>query len=163
VTLHRREIHGAQLRSLCEGIRAAARSLQSYTFIVPVHPNPVVQGTMREALSEAANIKLTEPQDYFSFVRLMSAASLIVTDSGGVQEEAPYLGKMVLVVRNETDRPESIALGLAKLVGTDGANLADEIQAAVKVSPGISKPASGQPFGDGRSAKTIADLLEAHL
>jgi UDP-N-acetylglucosamine 2-epimerase (non-hydrolysing) len=163
VTLHRREIHGAQLRSLCKGIRAAARSLQSYTFIVPVHPNPVVQGTMCETLSEVTNIKLTEPQDYFSFVQLMSAASLIVTDSGGIQEEAPYLGKMVLVVRNETDRPESIALGLAKLVGTDGANLADEIQAAAKVSTIISTPTSGHPFGDGRSARTIADILEAHL
>ena len=132
--------------------------------IVPLHLNPQVRGVMRRALGGLANVALIEPLDHPHFVRLLSMSDLILTDSGGVQEEAPALGKPVLVLRETTERPEGIAAGTARLVGTDSARIVSEAaQLLDDPAAHASMARAHNPYGDGQAARRIVDLIARDL
>ncbi|HXE76441.1 MAG TPA: UDP-N-acetylglucosamine 2-epimerase (non-hydrolyzing) [Candidatus Xenobia bacterium] len=162
VTAHRRESFGGPLRALCHAIRALAERYPDAHIVYPVHLNPNVQQPVRELLAGRSNISLHEPLDYEPFVHLMKRATLILTDSGGLQEEAPSLGVPVLVMREVTERPEGVAAGAARVVGTDtaaivaaAAELLDSAAARARMSQ------VRNPYGDGKaSARILEALLE---
>jgi UDP-N-acetylglucosamine 2-epimerase (non-hydrolysing) len=159
VTTHRRENFGDGMEAIAEAIRRlAARS--DLAVIFPVHLNPNVRSVMGERLAGLDNVALVEPLDYPHFARLLDISTLILTDSGGVQEEAPALGKPVLVMRETTERPEGIAAGTARLVGTDADRIVAEAERLLDDETAYAAMARAHnPFGDGRSAARIADLL----
>src|SRR6185312_539697 len=125
VTAHRRENFGDGFVQICEALQAIA-DREDVHLVYPVHPNPNVQSIVLKRLGSHRNITLTEPMDYVPFVDLMRRASVILTDSGGIQEEGPSLGKPVLVLREKTERPEAVEAGTVKLVGTDAARIIRE-------------------------------------
>jgi UDP-N-acetylglucosamine 2-epimerase (non-hydrolysing) len=162
VTLHRRESWGAPLEGMCRAIRAIAERRADVRVVLPVHLNPAVGDSVRRMLEGAPRVTLTEPLDYLQFIALMKASWLVLTDSGGVQEEAPALGRPVLVLRDTTERPEAVDAGVARLVGTD----ADKIVAAAlhlldRPEERDRMATTVSPFGDGHAAERIADILEA--
>jgi UDP-N-acetylglucosamine 2-epimerase (non-hydrolysing) len=159
VTTHRRENFGDGMEAIAEAIRRlAARS--DLAMIFPVHLNPNVRSVMGERLAGLDNVALVEPLDYPHFARLLDISTLMLTDSGGVQEEAPALGKPVLVMRETTERPEGIAAGTARLVGTDADRIVAETERLLDDETAYAAMARAHnPFGDGRSAARIADLL----
>ena len=160
VTCHRRESVGARLAGICTAIAAAAKRSSDVCFVVSVHPNPDVRTTVVECLSGISNVHLVDAMPYPHFVWLMDRSCLIVTDSGGVQEEAPSLGKRVLVLRNVTERPEAVETGHAVLIGT----LPDDIESAIssELSNRCSVPSSrsDNPYGDGTASRKIVSVLE---
>jgi UDP-N-acetylglucosamine 2-epimerase (non-hydrolysing) len=167
ITIHRREAwEGTRedgssiLAGILRGIREAACAHSAHAFIYPMHRNPRVREAAHSILGGVENVSLVEPLGYFEFVKLMARARLIVTDSGGIQEEAPSLAVPVLVVRERTERPEAIALGWSTLVGTRPADIEAAIAAALaKERPRpVSVPCPG-PFGDGRASVRIRDAL----
>jgi len=160
VTAHRRESFGTPFAGICRAIRSLADAYEDTEYLYPVHPNPRVQECVREHLSDHPRIHLIEPLDYLPFVHLLKKAYLVLTDSGGIQEEAPALNKPVLVLRDVTERPEAIEAGAARLAGTDP----DAIVAAVRtlLDDGLAYQAMAgapNPYGDGQAAARIA----AHL
>ncbi len=157
VTLHRRENHGSGVASICQALRKMASSHPDVTFIMPIHPNPAASGPVTAALSDRSNIRLIQPVDYVHFVFLMMKSTLILTDSGGIQEEAPSLKRPVLVMRNETERPEAIEAGFARLTGA----ASDKIQQSVAsaLAGNFLIPEISNPFGDGKSSIRIAEAL----
>jgi UDP-N-acetylglucosamine 2-epimerase (non-hydrolysing) len=164
VTAHRRENFGAPFREVCEAVRDIADRHADVHVVYPVHPNPNVSGPAHEILSGHARIVLCPPLDYLPFVAAMKRAHLILTDSGGVQEEAPALGKPVLVMRQETERPEAVEAGVVKLVGpvreaivAEASRLLDDPEAYARMARGVS------PYGDGRAAGRIVDILGRDL
>jgi UDP-N-acetylglucosamine 2-epimerase len=164
VTLHRRESFGAPLRRACEALAVLAERNPRVEFVFPVHPNPQVRPVARTVLAGRANVHLVEPLDYLSFVWCMARASLIITDSGGIQEEAPSLGVPVLVARNVTERVEGIVAGMARLVGTDRRKIIAEAQGlldetARRKTRRKSRPFGRNPYGDGRASERIAAFL----
>jgi len=164
VTVHRRENQGVALTSVCAALEQVAGEFQDVTIIWPLHPSPAVGGAARELLGGKERIVLCEPLDYTDFVPLMSRADLIITDSGGIQEEASALGIPVLVTRETTERPEGVEAGVAKLVGVATETIA--IEAAELLSnPSAYAKMSRQacPYGDGRAAARICDALEYHF
>jgi len=159
VTSHRRENFGDGMEAIAEAIRRLA-ARPDVAMIFPVHPNPNVGRVMNERLGGLANVALIEPLDYPHFARLLDIATLILTDSGGVQEEAPALGKPVLVMRETTERPEGIAAGTAKLVGTDADRIVAEAERLLDDAEAYAAMARAHnPFGDGHSAAKIVELL----
>lgn len=163
VTCHRRENLDGGIEGIAQALRALALR-QDVAVIVPLHLNPQVRGVMRRALGGLANVALIEPLDYPHFVRLLSMSDLILTDSGGVQEEAPALGKPVLVLRETTERPEGIAAGTARLVGTDSARIVSEV-ARLLDDPAAhaSMARAHNPYGDGQAARRIVELIARDL
>lgn len=160
VTGHRREHFGSGLQSICEGIRRVAKRLPEIFVVYPVHLNPNVRVPVSEMLSGLDNVCLTEPLDYEPFVYLLSRAYLVLTDSGGIQEEAPALGKPVLVMRETTERPEAIRAGTAKLVGSDAVRIENECVRLVRSEKMYSEMARvSDVFGDGRASERIAEGL----
>jgi UDP-N-acetylglucosamine 2-epimerase (non-hydrolysing) len=164
VTAHRRENFGAPFREICEAVRDIADSHADVHVVYPVHPNPNVSGPAHEILSGHERITLCAPMDYLPFVAAMKRAHLILTDSGGVQEEAPALGKPVLVMRQETERPEAVEAGVVKLVGpvreailAEASRLLDDPEAYARMAKGVS------PYGDGRASGRIVDILRRDL
>lgn len=159
VTSHRRENFGDGMKAIAEAIAAiAARSDVAVVF--PVHPNPHVRSAMEPILGALDNVALIDPLDYPHFVRLLATSDLVLTDSGGVQEEAPSLGKPVLVMRETTERPEGIESGTARLVGTDKARIVSEIFKLLDDKDAYSAMARAHnPFGDGTAAKQIAEIV----
>ena len=159
VTSHRRENFGEGMEAIAEAIRRlAARS--DVAMIFPVHLNPNVRAVMNERLGGLANVALIEPLDYPHFARLLDIATLMLTDSGGVQEEAPALGKPVLVMRETTERPEGVEAGTAKLVGTDADRIVAEAERLLDDPEAYATMARAHnPFGDGSSAARIVELL----
>lgn len=157
ITGHRRENFGDPFRRIFQTFRKLAREHPDVDFIYPVHPNPNVSIPAHKALSGLANIKLVEPVDYLTFLSLMSACEFVISDSGGVQEEAPSLGKAVLVTREVTERPELIEFGMGKLVGSDPDKIYQESVALL--SAAIEQPVGGNPFGDGRASERIAQVI----
>jgi UDP-N-acetylglucosamine 2-epimerase (non-hydrolysing) len=152
------------LRGTCEAIRQLACLFPDLEFVLPVHPNPEVKGPVEELLGDLPIMHLIEPVDYLEFVHLMNRATIILTDSGGIQEEAPSLGKPVLVVRDATDRPEGIAAGVARLVGTDPGTLVDECRALLDGGEHyrrMIRPVS--PYGDGRAAPRVVRAVMTTL
>jgi len=159
VTSHRRENFGGGLEAIAQAIRTLAMR-PDVALIFPVHPNPNVRAVMDAALAGLPNVALIEPLDYPHFARLLAISEIMLTDSGGVQEEAPALGKPVLVMRETTERPEGVEAGTAKLVGTDVARIVAEATVLLDDASAYAAMARAHnPFGDGHSAARIADLL----
>lgn len=160
LTAHRRESFGDPLRAVFRAVRDVADRREDVEFLYPVHPNPNVRRPAREILSGHPRIHLTEPLGYLDFVRALQAASLVLTDSGGIQEEAPTFGVPVLVLREVTERPEGIEAGVAQLVGTDRATIVAEVNRAL-TEP--ERPEVANPYGDGRAGARIADVVISDL
>ena len=161
VTAHRRESFGAPLNGICQALRRLVmQRYQSVHVVYPVHRNPNVWGPVHEALSGLSGITLLPPVDYRSLVYLMQRSALILTDSGGIQEEAPSLDKPVLVLRETTERPEVVAVGAARVVGTDPDRIVAETVRLLD-DPGAyaQMAAAPNPFGDGRAAERIVETL----
>jgi UDP-N-acetylglucosamine 2-epimerase (non-hydrolysing) len=160
VTAHRRENFGEAFRDMCFGIREVAESFPELRVIYPVHLNPNVRQPVQEILGPCKRISLVEPLDYVTFLALMNRSRLILTDSGGVQEEAPTLGKPVLVMRNKTERPEAVLAGNVRLVGTDRLSI---VEAATELlSDEAAWEAMAQVrsvYGDGLASRRIAEVL----
>lgn len=160
VTAHRRENFGAPFERVCAAIRTLADRNPGIEVLYPVHPNPNVREVATRVLGDHPRIRLCAPLDYLPFVAAMKRAHLILTDSGGVQEEAPALGKPVLVLREETERPEAIEHGVVRLVGTDTARILDEAQRLLDDEAAYRAMARGvSPYGDGRAAERIVGIL----
>ena len=159
VTCHRRENFGEGLRQVAGAMRDLA-ARDDVAMIFPVHPNPQVRETMEMELSGLPNVALIEPIDYANFVALMDACTLVLTDSGGVQEEAPSLGKPVLVMRETTERPEGVEAGTARLVGTDRSRIVAEVARLLDDQLAYEAMARARnPFGDGKAAERIAHII----
>lgn len=160
VTGHRRESFGEDFEKICAGIKKIAQTDNNVQIIYPVHLNPNVQRPVRKILGELRNVYLIEPLDYFSFVWLMDKSHLILTDSGGIQEEAPSLGKPVLVMRKTTERPEGVEAGTAKLVGTDSETIFSETMKLLSDESLCKSMAKGSnPYGDGHAAERIVKII----
>jgi UDP-N-acetylglucosamine 2-epimerase (non-hydrolysing) len=166
ITGHRRESFGAGFEAICRAIAALARRFRDTAFVYPVHLNPEVREPVRRILGTGAgeNVHLIEPLGYREFVALMDRATLILTDSGGVQEEAPSLGKPVLVMRATTERPEAVEAGTARLVGTDFATIVAEVSRLL-TDPAAYEAMSRahNPYGDGRAARRIVEACREFL
>ncbi|MDB0573797.1 UDP-N-acetylglucosamine 2-epimerase (non-hydrolyzing) [Ralstonia solanacearum] len=164
VTGHRRENFGEPFERFCVALRLLAARHPDLQIVYPVHLNPNVQQPVRAILSGHDNVHLIGPQDYLPFVYLMDRAYLIVTDSGGIQEEAPALGKPVLVTRDTTERPEAIASGTARLVGTDTARIVREAETLLDDSAAYLRMAHAHnPYGDGQACRRIVEALKTAL
>ena len=162
VTGHRRENFGQGFERICNAICILAKKYPDVQIVYPVHLNPSVQEPVKRILSNLENVYLIEPLDYLTFIKIMDVSYLILTDSGGIQEEAPSLGKPVLVMRNSTERPEAVEAGTIKLVGTNIDNVVRETSDLLEnrndVYQLMSK--SHNPFGNGDSSKKIRKILE---
>jgi UDP-N-acetylglucosamine 2-epimerase len=162
ITAHRRESFGAPLREICFAIKKLALQFEreGVHFVYPVHMNPSVHQPVNEILSDLVNVSLIEPLDYLSLVNLMKRSKLILTDSGGIQEEAPSLGVPVLVMRDATERPEGIDAGVAKLVGTDVKRIVEETELLLRDPNAHAVMASAiNPYGDGHASERIVNAL----
>jgi UDP-N-acetylglucosamine 2-epimerase (non-hydrolysing) len=160
ITGHRRENFGHGLENLCQAIARLAVELPNVQFIYPVHLNPNVQRPVKHLLANRPNVHLLPPLAYPEFVWLMDRAALILTDSGGIQEEAPSLGKRVLVMRDVTERPEALETGLVELIGADAQRIVERVRFWLDQNDGSNKAAlAANPFGDGRAAERIVDLI----
>jgi UDP-N-acetylglucosamine 2-epimerase (non-hydrolysing) len=157
VTGHRRENFGQGFVDLCTAVRDLARAHREWDFVYPVHLNPNVRRPVLEILGDEPNVALIAPQDYEPFVWLMTQCDLILTDSGGIQEEAPSLGKPVLVMRETTERPEAVAAGTVTLVGTTPETIIRAVHARLSLRPAATTTAN--PYGDGTAAMHIVAAL----
>ncbi len=163
VTAHRRENFGVPIRNICKALRKIVRR-NDIQIVYPVHPNPNVQLPVYEELAKEKSIYLIPPLEYEDFVFMMKNCYLVLTDSGGVQEEAPSLGKPVLVMRETTERPEAVEAGVARLVGTETYNIVAEVEHLLHNQKAYEQMArSTNPFGDGKAAKRIVQVLEDRL
>jgi UDP-N-acetylglucosamine 2-epimerase (non-hydrolysing) len=164
VTGHRRESFGKGFENICKAIRHVAATFPDVAFVYPVHLNPKVKSPVKRILGGHERIHLLEPLPYEPFVWLMDQATIVLTDSGGVQEEAPSLGKPVLVMREATERPEGIAAGNARLVGTDYDRIVRALTGLLcKPEEYQAMSVARNPYGDGFSARRIVDILEGAL
>ncbi len=164
VTSHRRENFGEPFRNICIALRTLAERNEDVQILYPVHPNPNVKDVAYELLGNTSNIILCDPLDYAPFVAAMKKAYLIISDSGGVQEEAPALGKPVLVLREETERPEAVEMGGVKLVGANCDLILAEAQTLLDDGAAYQAMAQGvSPYGDGHAAERIVDVLREHF
>ena len=164
VTGHRRENFGQGFLNICKALKVLAKNNPDINILYPVHLNPNVRKPVNELLSTICNIKLVEPFQYEEFIYLMSKSYLILTDSGGIQEEAPSLGKPVLVMRDTTERPEAVKAGTVKLVGSDQKNILKEVQKLLNDNNEYEKMSEAHnPYGDGRSSEKILNILRDKL
>ena len=154
------ESFGGGFERICQAVSRLAEAHPGTDFVYPVHLNPNVQEPVNRLLSGRPNVHLIEPQDYLPFVWLMSNATLILTDSGGIQEEAPSLGKPVLVMRDTTERPDAVDAGTVKLVGTGADAIHDEAHRLLTDQAAWDAMSRAHnPYGDGRASQRIADYL----
>jgi UDP-N-acetylglucosamine 2-epimerase (non-hydrolysing) len=161
VTGHRRENFGQGFINICEALKTLAVNNPDIDIVYPVHLNPNVQKPVKELLSEVENVYLIEPLQYETFLYLMSKSYFIITDSGGVQEEAPSLGKPVLVMRDTTERPEALEAGTVKLVGTDKEKIIKEAQLLLDSNREYTKMSKAHnPYGDGKACKKIVEFIK---
>ena len=161
VTGHRRENFGDGFINICEALKTLAIKNPNVDIVYPVHLNPNVQEPVRKILSDIGNVRLIAPLEYGEFVYLMSKAHFIITDSGGIQEEAPSLGKPVLVMRNTTERPEAIEAGSVKLVGVDKKNIVSQAQILLDDDEIYQKMSQSlSPYGDGKASVKIVEFIK---
>jgi UDP-N-acetylglucosamine 2-epimerase (non-hydrolysing) len=162
VTSHRRESWGEPMRDIGRAIAALASARPDVVFVFPIHANPVVREAIVPLIYDFPNVIITEPQPYAAFVRLIERADIILTDSGGVQEEGPGFGKPVLVMRESTERPEAISAGTARLVGTDPERIYSEVMQLLTDPAEYARMATAvNPYGDGFAAlRTVAAIAE---
>lgn len=162
ITGHRRENFGDGFERICKAIRTLAVDLPEVDFLYPVHLNPNVHGPVTSLLGGLPNVHLIAPLEYLPFVYLMNRARIILTDSGGIQEEAPSLGKPVLVMRDTTERPEAVAAGTVRLVGTDTLQIVESVQTLLHDKAAYTKMTmASNPYGDGRASERIVEALYA--
>lgn len=160
VTGHRRESFGKPFESICNALKAIAGSFDDTSIVYPVHLNPNVMNPVRRLLSGLRNVHLVNPIEYPYFIWLMDKSYLVLTDSGGIQEEAPSLGKPVLVMRDVTERPEGIEAGIARLVGSDKKKILDQVSKLLTDKYEYEKMAkSVNPYGDGKASDRIVRIL----
>jgi UDP-N-acetylglucosamine 2-epimerase (non-hydrolysing) len=161
VTTHRRESWGRRMRGVANAVARLARRHPDLIVVLPVHPNPVVREALLPALRGPDNVMAVEPMGYGAFARLLRRSTIVLTDSGGVQEEAPSLGKPVLVMRDTTERPEAVSAGTARLVGTDPDRVYAEVDNLLTSAPAYEAMANAvNPYGDGRAAERTASAIE---
>ena len=160
VTAHRRENLGAAMEDIGAAIAELARAFPHLTIVFPIHLNPLVRASIRPAVEGLANVLLIEPLSYAQFTRALSLADIVLTDSGGVQEEAPSLGKPVLVMRENTERPEAVVAGTVKLIGTRRQRLVEEVALLLDSNEAYSAMSNAvNPYGDGNAAqRTVAAI-----
>jgi UDP-N-acetylglucosamine 2-epimerase (non-hydrolysing) len=164
ITGHRRENFGEGIRQICEAITILSRRYPDHRFVYPVHLNPEVKGHVDRLLGGLANVQLIAPQGYRNFVALMAHARLVLTDSGGVQEEAPSLGKPVLVMRDTTERPEGVEAGTALLTGPHTARIVEHTSRLLDDPAAYQAMASAvNPYGDGHASERIVRRVRQHL
>lgn len=164
VTSHRRENFGEPFRNICCALRTLAKTNPNVQFLYPVHPNPNIKTVAYELLQGLPNFTLCEPLDYSPFIAAMKRSYIILTDSGGVQEEAPALGKPVLVLRDETERPEAVEQGVVKLVGSNYERIVEETQRLLDDESAYLTMARGvSPYGDGKASGRIVQALRQHF
>lgn len=162
ITAHRRENFGRPLENICQSLRHIAEVFPDAQLVYPVHLNPNVQEPVHRLLGSVSGISLLPPLDYLSFINLMNRAELVLTDSGGLQEEAPSLHKPVLVMRETTECPEGVAVGAARLVGTDPEHIFAAVSELLDDAGIYQQMASARnPYGDGTAAQQIVDALAA--
>ncbi|MFV0180993.1 UDP-N-acetylglucosamine 2-epimerase (non-hydrolyzing) [Empedobacter falsenii] len=161
ITCHRRENHGNGILNVCKAVKELALSNENYQFVFPVHLNPKILKIVHEELISIENIVLIEPLNYPNFIWLMNESKIIVTDSGGVQEEAPSLGKPVIVVRDETERPEAVEAGTVKLVGSNVDLIVKNVQALIDDKNLYEKMSNAHnPYGDGKAVERIIEVIK---
>ncbi len=164
VTGHRRESFGSGFENICAALKTIAERFPDADVVYPVHLNPNVREPVFRLLSNSPNVHLIEPQDYLPFVYLMSRSYLVLTDSGGIQEEAPSLGKPVLVMRDTTERPEAVAAGTVKLVGTDEAVIVDEVSKLMTDEQYYQAMSfAHNPYGDGQACARIIEAIKRYF
>ncbi|MCE5313724.1 MAG: UDP-N-acetylglucosamine 2-epimerase (non-hydrolyzing) [Armatimonadota bacterium] len=164
LTAHRRENWGEPMKHICEAVRRIIAENPDVTVVFPVHKNPIVRDVVFPELGSTDRVLLIEPPDYVPFVHLMKSAHIVLTDSGGVQEEAPSLGKPVLVLRKTTERPEGVYAGSAKLVGTDIQTIVGETQRLLQNQSTYDMMAQiKNPYGDGRAAERIWEIIRSRF
>lgn len=164
VTAHRRESFGKPLRNICLALKKIVSLYDDVEIIYPVHLNPNVRAVVNETIKGVERIHLIEPLEYEPFVHLMKKSYIILTDSGGIQEEAPSLNKPILVMREVTERPEGIKVGCAKLVGMDTENIVKNVVSLLENKKLYLKMARAKnPYGDGRASKRIVSILKKRL
>jgi len=166
ITGHRRENFGEGFINICRAIKTLAEKYPNVDFVYPMHLNPNVRKPIREVFGEEnvndklSNCKFIEPLNYLEFIPLMAKATIVLTDSGGIQEEAPGLGKPVLVMRDTTERPEALAAGTVKLVGTEYDRIVYEVSRLLDDKDYYDQMAHAvNPYGDGKACQRIADAL----
>jgi len=163
VTGHRRESFGGGFERICEALAQTAKQHPNVQILYPMHLNPNVREPVNRILGDVKNVLLIEPQQYLPFIYLMSRSHIILTDSGGIQEEAPSLGKPVLVMRDTTERPEAVAAGTVKLVGTDVEKITSSITSLLNDEEAYKEMSfAHNPYGDGKACQRILDALIAH-
>jgi len=161
ITAHRRENFGEGMKNICRAILDIVDQVKDAHVIIPVHYNPNVRSVIQTALAECPNVSLIDPLEYREFVQLLTEADLVITDSGGVQEEAPSLGKPVLVMRECTERPEAVEAGTVILVGTDPSRISREAVSLLSDQAHYEQMARAiNPYGDGQAAARIATFIE---
>jgi UDP-N-acetylglucosamine 2-epimerase (non-hydrolysing) len=161
VTGHRRENHGQGFINICEALKTIASNNPDVDIVYPVHLNPNVQKPVKEILSDVSNVFLIDPLQYEQFIYMMNKSYFIITDSGGVQEEAPSLGKPVLVMRDTTERPEAVDAGTVKLVGTNTKAIIDEAQKLLDDEAEYNKMSKAHnPYGDGKACDKIINFIK---
>ena len=163
ITLHRRENHGERIERILRAICDLAVKYSDHTFVLPVHPNPNVKNKVQEALSSFKNVYLLPPLDYPNLVYLMKNAKLILTDSGGIQEEAPSFGCPTLVMRYETERQEGVDAGVSKLVGADYDKIIFESEKILSSDKSKTRLKAQNPYGDGKSSEKIKKILDVYF
>lgn len=164
VTVHRRENWGHDLAEICHAIAGIAAMQPDLQVLFPVHLNPVVQGPVNSILKGIANVKLTEPLDYTQMQQALADAWMVLTDSGGLQEEAPTFGVPVLVLRDETERPEALEAGCALLIGAERTTIVEQVMRLSNDSATYaSMSRAGNPFGDGTTSRQIVSILAKHF
>jgi UDP-N-acetylglucosamine 2-epimerase (non-hydrolysing) len=164
ITGHRRENFGEGIEQICQAIATLARRFSNHRFVYPVHLNPNVHVHVNRLLGRFPNVRLIQPQGYRSFVRLMSQCRLVLTDSGGVQEEAPSLGKPVLVMRDTTERPEGVAAGTALLTGPHASAIVEHAVRLLTDEAAYAAMANAKnPYGDGHAAERIVERIRRHF
>jgi len=164
VTAHRRENHGERMETICKAILALLKKFDDIDFLFPVHMSPRVRNVVYPQLSDHPRVRLVEPMDYVEFVMAMNDCYLILTDSGGVQEEAPSLGKPVLVLRDQTERPEALQAGKSILVGANYNRIIDNVSNLLsdgEVYKSMAK--TKNPYGDGQASVRIVDAICQHI
>ncbi len=160
ITAHRRENFGDGIINICEAILQLASTFSNFTFVYPVHLNPNIKEPVNELLKDLKNVFLIEPLDYVSFIALMQMSYLILTDSGGVQEEAPSLGKPVLVMRDNSERPEAVEAGTVKLIGSQVNDIVNNVTSLLTNEDEYFEMAKAiNPYGDGNACGRICDII----
>ncbi len=162
LTLHRRESFGRGIREILTAVKDIVDEFRDHTVVYPVHLNPNVKSVAEEMLGGHSSVILTPPLDYLDFIHLLRNSSFVMTDSGGVQEEAPSLGKIVFVLRDKTERVEGVAAGVNKLVGTRRQSIVDQVSKYIR-SGEADQVLPANPFGDGKASARIVDILKSYL